>query len=588
MMSNKNKNVYLRLIGYLSRYKRYVFTGYAAMIAASLINLLLPQIVKNAIDQGLTSGNMDSVIRSAALILLIAVVRGVAAFGQRYCGEWLTYRVAYDLRKDFFDAIQLVPISFHDVAHTGDLMSRATSDTAETERFVGMGLMDLFSVAILSLGVCIAMFYESQYLALLSIGPILLVLVLSIRFAGRVRPMFKAVQEQMGILSTRMQESMTGITVVKSFARETHEFETFERENESWFRKRYRGILEWGTYWPLFGFALASSVFILLWFGGPQTIAGSVSVGSLFAMVWYVLMLNGPSQRLGFLVNLAATAGASATRVFSIIDADAEETERSGRAKLENVSGSVMFDKVYFGYRSGQNIISDISFNVPAGQTVALVGPTGSGKSTIINLIPRLYNTTAGRILVDGVNINDMSLYDLRKHVGAVMQDIFLFSTTIRENISYGVEDATDAEIVEVAKAANAHEFILKFQDGYDTRVGERGVALSGGQKQRVAIARALLRNPAILLLDDSTSSVDTETEYQIQQALRLLMRGRTTFIIAHRLLTLKEADQIIVLESGNIIERGTHEELLTNKGAYRNLYDLQLRSQEELQNLSA
>ena len=218
---------------------------------------------------------------------------------------------------------------------------------------------------------------------------------------------------------------------------------------------------------------------------------------------------------------------------------------------------------------------------------MALVGPTGSGKSTIINLIPRLYNTTSGRILLDEVNINDMSLYDLRKHVGAVMQDIFLFSTTIKENIAYGVEDATDAEIVEVAKAANAHEFILKFQDGYNTRVGERGVSLSGGQKQRVAIARALLRNPAILLLDDSTSSVDTETEYQIQQALRLLMHGRTTFIIAHRLLTLKEADQIIVLDSGSIIERGTHEELLKNKGAYRNLYDLQLRSQEELQNLS-
>ena len=587
MMSNNNKNVYLRLIGYLSGYKRYVFTGYGAMIAASLINLLLPQIVKNAIDQGIAAGNMDSVIRSAALILLIAIVRGVAAFSQRYCGEWLTYRVAYDLRKDFFDAIQLVPISFHDVAHTGDLMSRATSDTAETERFVGMGLMDLVSVVILSFGVCIAMFYESSYLALLSIGPILLVLVLSVQFAGRVRPLFKAVQEQMGILSTRMQESMTGITVVKSFARETHEFETFERENESWFRKRYKGILEWGTYWPLFGFALATSVFILLWFGGPQTIAGAVSVGSLFAMVWYVLMLNGPSQRLGFLVNLAATAGASATRVFSIIDADGEETERSGRSKLENVSGAVIFDKVYFGYRSGQNIVSDISFNVPAGQTVALVGPTGSGKSTIINLIPRLYNATYGRILIDEVNINDVSLYDLRKHVGAVMQDIFLFSTTIRENIAYGVEDASDAEIVDVAKAANAHEFILKFQDGYDTRVGERGVSLSGGQKQRVAIARALLRNPAILLLDDSTSSVDTETEYQIQQALRLLMHGRTTFIIAHRLLTLKAADQIIVLDSGSIIERGTHEELLENKGAYRNLYDLQLRSQEELQNLS-
>ena len=587
MTSNNINNVYLRLIGYLSRYKSFVFIGYIAMISAALINLLLPQVVKNAIDQGLTEGNMASILRSSLLILVIAVVRGLAAFGQRYCGEWLTYRVAYDLRKDFFDAIQAVPISFHDVAHTGDLMSRATSDTAETERFVGMGLMDLGSVVILAVGVCVAMFIESSYLAWLSIGPILLVLVLSVRFAGRVRPMFKAVQEQMGILSTRMQESMTGITVVKSFARETHEFETFELENESWFRKRYRGILEWGTYWPLFGFALASSVFILLWFGGPQTIDGTVSVGSLFAMVWYVLMLNGPSQRLGFLVNLAATAGASATRVFSVIDAHAEETDASGSTKLKHVNGEVIFDNVCFGYRPDHNIVNDISFSVSAGQTVALVGPTGSGKSTIINLIPRLYNTTDGRILIDKVDVNDMSLKGLRKHVGAVMQDIFLFSTTIRENISYGVEDASDEEIVEVAKAANAHEFIMKFRDGYNTLVGERGVSLSGGQKQRVAIARALLRNPAILLLDDSTSSVDTETEYQIQQALRMLMRGRTTFIIAHRLLTLKEADQIIVLESGNIIELGTHEELLANKGSYRNLYDLQLRSQEEFQHFS-
>ena len=582
MMHNKNKNVYLRLIGYLSRYKRYVFTGYASMIAASLINLLLPQIVKNAIDQGITEGNMVSVLRSASLILVIAVARGLVAFGQRYCGEWLTYRVAYDLRKDFFDAIESVPISFHDVAHTGDLMSRATSDTSETERFIGMGLIDLASVVILSLGVCVAMFLESSYLALLAIWPILIVLGLSVRFAGRVRPLFKAVQDQMGVLSTRMQESMTGITVVKSFAREAHEFETFEFENESWFKKRYKAIFEWGNYWPLFGFALASSIFILLWFGGPQTIAGTISVGSLFAMVWYVLMLNGPSQRLGFLVNLAATAGASASRVFSIIDTDVEDMENLGGTSLDRIRGEVIFEYVCFGYQTGPNIVTDISFHVPEGQTIALVGPTGSGKSTIINLIPRLYNLTGGRIVIDGIDTKDVRLKDLRKCVGAVMQDIFLFSTTIRENIAYGVEEATDEEIVEVARAANAHEFILKFQDGYNTLCGERGVSLSGGQKQRVAIARALLRNPAILLLDDSTSSVDTETEYQIQQALRLLMRGRTTFIIAHRLLTLKEADQIIVLDSGSIVERGTHEELLANKGAYRNLYDLQLRSQEE------
>ena len=582
MMYNKNKNVYLRLIAYLFRYKRYVFLGYVAMLAASLINLFLPQIVKNAIDQGITEGNMVSVLRSASLILVMAVMRGLVAFGQRYCGEWLTYRVAYDLRKDFFDAIESVPISFHDVAHTGDLMSRATSDTSETERFIGMGLIDLTSVIILSLGVCVAMFLESSYLALLSIWPILLVLGLSIRFAGRVRPLFKAVQEQMGVLSTRMQESMTGITVVKSFAREAHEFETFDFENESWFKKRYKAIFEWGNYWPLFGFALSSSVFILLWFGGPQTIIGTISVGSLFAMIWYVLMLNGPSQRLGFLVNLAATAGASASRVFSIIDTDVEDMENLGGTSLDRIRGEVIFEHVSFGYQTGRNIVNDISFHVPEGQTMALVGPTGSGKSTIINLIPRLYNPTDGRIAIDGIDTKDVRLKDLRKCVGAVMQDIFLFSTTIRENIAYGVEEATDEEIVEVARAANAHEFILKFQDGYNTMCGERGVSLSGGQKQRVAIARALMRNPAILLLDDSTSSVDTETEYQIQQALRLLMRGRTTFIIAHRLLTLKEADQIIVLDNGSIVERGTHEELLANKGAYRNLYDLQLRSQEE------
>ena len=576
------QNVYLRLFGYLLRNIPHLLFGYAAMLAALLINLLVPQVVKSAIDRGLAAGNTSALIESAALILGIAAIRGVMAFGQRYCGEWLTHRVAYDLRNDFFNAIQLATISFHDRAQTGDLMSRATSDTAETERFIGMGLMDLTSVFVLSLGVGVALFWEDASLALLAIGPIVLLIIWSIRFGRRVRPIFRAVQEQMGLLSSTMQESMTGITVVKSFAREEYEFEKFDRENDEWFLRRYKGILEWGNNWPLFTFCLAASVFLLLWFGGPKAIDGTISVGSLFAMIWYVLMLNGPSQRLGFLVNLAATAGASASRVFHTIDAPAEITERPGAVILNSVRGDVVFDGVCFGYQGGDRIVDDLHFRVKEGQTVALIGPTGSGKSTIINMLPRFYDPNEGSIRIDGVDLRDMRLRDLRHHVGVVMQDIFLFSTTIRENIAYGVRNATEEDIVSAAKTANAHGFISGFADGYDTWVGERGVSLSGGQKQRVAIARALLRNPSILLLDDSTSSVDTETEYEIQQALTALMQERTTFVIAHRLLTLKGADKIFVLDNGTISERGTHVELLDSNGAYRKLYDLQLRSQEE------
>ena len=579
----RSQNVYVRLLGYLYGYKPQLLFGYVCMLAASLINLLVPQIVKSAIDSGIAAGNASSLIKSASLILGMAAMRGVVAFGQRYCGEWLTHRVAYDLRNDFFNAIQYATVSFHDKAHTGDLMSRATSDTVETERFIGMGLMDLTSVVILSVGVGAAMFLEDAPLALLAIGPIVFIFIMSIRFARRVRPMFRAVQQQMGSLSTIMQESMTGITVVKSFARERHEFEKFDRENEAWFVRRYKGIMEWGNNWPIFSFSLAASVFLLLWFGGPKAIDGTVSVGSLFAMIWYVLMLNGPSQKLGFLVNLAATAGASASRVFDIVDTPKEITERHGTVTLDSISGDVVFNGVGFRYQGGDRIVDDLHFHVKAGQTVALLGPTGSGKSTIINLLARFYDPTEGSIMIDDIDLRDMRLRDIRHHVSVVMQDIFLFSTTIRENISYGVRNAKDEEIVAAAEAANAHDFISDFVDGYDTLVGERGVSLSGGQKQRVAIARALLRDPTILLLDDSTSSVDTETEYQIQQALAGLMEERTTFIIAHRLLTLKGADQIFVLDNGSIIERGTHAELVDTNGAYREIYDLQLRSQEEL-----
>ena len=581
-------DVYRRLIGFLRPYWKQAAFAYISVLFGSLLNLYIPQILKDAIDQGIEGQRAGALFTAAGWILGIAVVRGVAAYGQRYYGEWLTHRVAYDLRNQFYNATQRLPFSFHDRSQTGDMMSRATSDITESERFVGMGLMDLAASLLLLGGVIVVMVLESFSLALYALIPLSLLLVLTLRFGMVIRPRFKRVQEQMGQLSSTMQESMTGIQVVKAFARETDELRKFNAANEDWFAKRFGIIKIWANNWPTFTFILLSSNVLLLFVGGPLAIEGAITIGSLFAMLAYVMMLNGPVQRLGFLVNMAATSGASATRVFEIIDTPAEVEEQENPIVLKEAQGAVTFEGVSFGYEGGPRALDDISFEVESGQTVALIGPTGSGKSTITNLIPRFYDPASGSIRIDGHDLSSLTLDSLRQHIGIVLQDPFLFGVTIAENIAYGVPEATPDAIVAAAKAARAHDFIMEFPAGYETVVGERGVTLSGGQKQRVAIARALLYEPRILILDDSTSSVDTETEHLIQQALNSLMEGRTTFIIAQRLLTLKNADQIFVLDGGRIVERGRHDELLTAGGLYRNIYDLQLRDQEEFAELEA
>ncbi|HSH05801.1 MAG TPA: ABC transporter ATP-binding protein [Anaerolineae bacterium] len=577
--------IYQRLLSYLTPYRYQLIIAYVSMIFAALLNLFIPQIIKDAIDNGLASGRADALFSAGALILAIALGRGIVSFGQRYYGEWLSHRVSYDLRNNFYHSVQYLPFAFHDRAHTGDLMSRATSDISETERFVGIGLMDLLSTLILMLGVLVAMFFESQSLTLIALGPILILAFYTTRFGSIVRPMFKKIQEQMGVLSSVMQESMTGIRVVKAFAREPHELHKFDEQNDEWFQRRFRLIKAWADNWPFFTFLVNLSIALVLWFGAPQVLDGQITVGALFALISYLLMLAPPVQRLGFLINLAATASAAATRVFHIIDTPREDQETATTPLTLNhnntLNGNVTFDNVSFAYTADRNIITDINFTAPAGHTIALIGPTGSGKSTLTNLIPRFYNPTAGRILVDGQDIHQHSIHSLRQHIGIVLQEPFLFSATIAQNIAYGRPNASLNDIVAAAKAARAHKFITQMPDGYDTRIGERGVTLSGGQKQRVAIARALLADPRILILDDSTSSVDTETEYLIQQALNVLMEGRTTFVIAQRLLTLKNADTILVLDQGHIVERGTHDQLLTTNGLYRQIYDLQLRDQE-------
>ncbi|MFW6096604.1 MAG: ABC transporter ATP-binding protein [Chloroflexota bacterium] len=582
----KRLGVYSRLFGYLLPHWKQVVLAYVSMLVVTLLNLFVPQIIKNAIDSGLAEGEPSALFIAGGLILGIAVARGVAGFGQRFYGQWLTYRFAYDIRNEFYRRVQALPFSFHDRMQTGDLMSRVTSDITETERFVGIGLMDLLAAILLLGGVIVAMLLEDFSLALLGLIPVPLLIATTIRFGNTVRPRFKEIQEQMGVLSSTMQESLTGIRLVKSFAREPYELEKFDYENEDWFDKRYLLIQTWANNWPFFSFLLAISIFLLLWFGGPRALAGELTVGTLFAMISYVLLLNGPVQRLGFLVNLAATAGASAGRAFEIIDAPNEIEDAGEGIELEDVRGDVVFENVSFAYQSGETILRDVSLHARSGETVALIGPTGSGKSTLINLIPRFYDTTSGRVLVDGHDVRDVTQKSLRRHIGAVMQESLLFSSNIAENIAYGRPDATREEVIEAAKAARAHEFITSFPEGYETRVGERGVTVSGGQKQRIAIARALLTDPRILILDDSLSNVDTETEYLIQQALAVLMEGRTTFVIAQRLVTLKNADRILVLDQGRIVQRGTHDQLLAEGGLYKQIYDLQLRDQEEFKAL--
>jgi ATP-binding cassette subfamily B protein len=556
------------------------------MLFATLLNLFIPQIIKGAIDQGLAEGDASRLFWAGGMILVIAVVRGAAGFLTMYNGEWLTFRVAYALRNDFFRAVQTLPFAFHDKAHTGDLMSRATGDISETERFAGTGLVQLTSVALLTVGVVTAMFLEEPSLAAVAMIPIVALVFVALRLGRVVEPMWRTIQAQMGVLSTRMQESLTGIHVVKAFGREPHEFAMFEEENQRWYEKRSGVIVSWGNHWPLFTFILSVGIFILLWFGGPLVIEGTTTVGTLFAMISYLLMLNAPMQQLGNLVNLAATAGASAGRVFEIVDTHNDIVEQPGAVELQNLRGRVCFEHVSFAYPGdvieGAHVLNDIDFCAEPGQTIALIGPTGSGKSTVVSLISRFYDPTVGRVTIDGVDVRTATLYSLRSNIGVVLQNPFLFSATIRENIAYGVPEASMEVVRAAARAANAEDFIERFPEGYETRVGERGVTLSGGQKQRIAIARALLYNARILILDDSTSSVDTETEHLIQQALAGLMRDRTTFVIAQRLLTLKSADCILVLDQGRIVERGTHDELLALDGLYRRIYDLQLKAQEE------
>ncbi len=554
---------------------------YSALFIATFLNLIVPWILRSVIDQGLVKQDFRFLVLAGATIVGVTAVRGLFSFVQLYGSERLSQDIAFDMRNQLYDKIQRLAFSFHDRTQTGELISRGTSDIEQIMRFTGQGAMDLTGIILLFVLSAALMFSVEPGLAAIALLPMPILMFISLRFGLRMRVLWKRAQEQTAVLSSMLQENLTGIRVVKAFAREPHETARFYEKHQDYNRQRQDIVRTWSNNFPTMTLIVASSTALILWFGGQRVINGTLSVGTLVAFNAYLLMLAAPTQRLGFVVDRVGQALASGQRVFDILDTPSDIENTPNARPIGPIQGYVEFKNVAFAYHDAP-VLQDISFRAEPNTVVALMGLTGSGKSSVISLIPRFYDPTAGQVLIDGHDIRTVTLESLRQQIGLVLQDTFLFSATIRENIAYGRPDATDEEIIAAARAAEAYNFIARLPDGFETEIGERGVTLSGGQRQRLAIARALLTDPRILILDDATSSVDPATEHEIQQALARLMEGRTTFIIAQRLLTLKHADQILVLDHGHIVERGRHEELLQNDGLYRHIYDLQLRDQEE------
>jgi ATP-binding cassette subfamily B protein len=486
--------------------------------------------------------------------------------------------VAFDFRNEIFAKVQRLSFSYHDRNQTGQLMIRATDDVEKVRLFIAQGLV-LAAQAFLLLGVTLIILLATNWRLTLVILPVLpIALILFMVFGAISQPLFAKIQIRISALNTVLQETLAGIKVVKAFAREKHEQKRFDTAAEDLFHQQMKVTRTFAFLFPVIFLIAQAGQAAILYFGGRQIIEGTLGLGEYQSFSLYLIYIFFPLGQLGFIISLMAQAAASASRIFEILDASNDIVEKPGAADLPKINGHVEFKNVTFKYfNSGEPVLSDVSFVVEPGQTVALLGATGSGKTTIINLIPRFYDATEGQVLVDGYDIRDVKLDSLRGQIGIVLQETNLFSGTIRENIAFGRPEATLDEIVAAAQAASAHDFIMDFPQGYDTPVGERGATLSGGQKQRVAIARALLLDPRVLILDDSTSSVDMATEYNIQQALDRLMHGRTSFVIAQRISTVRNADLILVLDKGRVVASGAHAQLMETSAIYAEIYNSQL-----------
>jgi ATP-binding cassette subfamily B protein len=524
-------------------------------------------------------------------LLGLGLGSAVLNLGNHYLSEWIATRVGYDLRNRMYDHIQHLPFTYHDHVQSGQLISRCIEDVRSIEKFAGSSVTDLIRFVILTVGVLWIMLADNTRLAAIALLPIIPLILMTSSFGTKIGKLFFAVDQAIGDVSNRLQENVVGVQVVRAFARERYEIDRFETANKRVFTTWVQVIDEWSKIMPTTNWLIAISTILILWFGGQMVMDGTLTVGEIVAFNAYVLMMAEPAQQLTGLVNAGGEAAAGAQRVFEVLDTHPEIHSPSEAVKLETLRGEVEFRHVGLKYHNeGTASLEDVNVQVKPNQLIALIGQTGSGKTSFVNLIPRFYDVTEGEVSVDGYDVRKVDLVSLRRQIGIVLQTSLLFSDSIKENIAYGRPDATMNEVIAAAKAAQAHEFIEGFLNGYSTVVGERGVTLSGGQRQRVAIARALLMDPRILILDDSTSSVDTQTEKLIQAALDNLMEGRTTFVIAHRLSTVRRADMILVMDKGRIVEHGTHDELLQLDGLYTEIHDLQLvdhaRFAEEMEEL--
>jgi ATP-binding cassette subfamily B protein len=511
----------------------------------------------------------------------LTLCKGGLAYFQHWWTEVASQGVAYDVRNAIQTKLTTLSFAYHDRSETGQLLSRALQDVERIRFLTGRATLRIVDGVVLLLATAAVLFWMNPRLALLAMGATPLLAYRALYFGRRFRPLSALIQDQLGVLTTRVEQNLRGMRVVKAFAQEEAEIERFDRDNHHWFDLAARAARLQALNMPLLDLIANIGAVFIIWYGGVLVIRNQLTLGELVAFSTYLAQLTLPVRRMGLIIPALAMAGSAAERIFKILDAVPEVEDSSEAKPLPPVTGHVRFDHVSFAYAERQIVLDDINFEAKPGQLIALLGATGSGKSTITNLLPRFYEPTQGRITVDGYDIRQVTLNSLRSQIGIVLQETLLFAASIRENIAFGRPEAGEAEIIAAARAAQAHDFIRQLPKGYDTEVGERGVTLSGGQKQRVAIARALLTDPRLLILDDATASVDTETEALLQKALAQLLEGRTSFVIAHRLSTVRRADLILVLEKGRIIARGTHQSLLRASELYREIYEYQLRPAE-------
>ena len=587
----------LRLLPFTRKYLRQMILAWMAVFASGALVQFSPALIRFALSQGLRpvyevvngeqhfvrlDGNANLLIYSALAIVVFAIGRGLTQFTQTYLAESIGQGVSYDIRNTVYDHIQRMSYAFHDQIETGQIMSRTTQDVENIRMFFAQALFRIVYVVVLVVVSVIFMFTINWQLALVSMVTMPIVVWRSVVFQSRVRPLWMAIQQSLAEVTQTADEALTGIRVVKAFSREDFEAEKFRVKVQAQADLNLLQARAMASNQPLLQGLGMFQVSLTVGVGALFITQGKLEAPDLLAFALWLNALQLPLRTIGQLVNASARCVSSSERVFELIDAQSEVVDAPNAVDLAEVSGHVQFENVSFGYDNVSAVLSGVDIDAKPGQVIALLGPAGSGKSTVVNLIPRFYDVTGGAITIDGHDIRSVTIESLRRTIGIVQQDVFLFVGTIRDNIAYGRPDATQMDIERAAKAARIHDFIISLPGGYDEWVGERGVTLSGGQKQRVAIARTLLLDPRILIFDDSTASVDSQTEFLILQALQELMKGRTTFVIAQRLRTVMRADEIVVLERGKVVQRGTHAQLLDQDGLYRRIFDLELKDQEE------